>query len=603
MVRTGEVPGFSGVVVRFCMLGPLEVIEGGERVTPSRLKERTLLALLLANAGRPVPTAEINHALWGDHPPASARSNLYSYVAELRRALNRDRERLVRTTGGYLLHVEDGEVDATTFERLVRDGRRALRDGRPVAAARELDAALRLWRGVPLVDIESASENLRREVARLVELRLVAVEDLAEANMAAGHDEEVATALPEFVDEYPLRERLWSLLMRAWYRTGRQGEALSAYQRVYRLLGDELGVEPGQELKRVHQEILTSAPCAQPAAPVLAPVPRQLPAAPAGILGREWELAELDQFAADRPVLVLTGFAGTGKTALGLRWAHTVAEEFPDGQLYVDLRGFAEDEPLPVAEAHARLLAPFGVPADRIPADRDESAALYRSVLADRRVLVVLDNARSAEQVRPLLPGSASCRTLVTSRDTMTGLVAGEGAHRITVPPLPASTAVAVLAGIVGRDRADDPAAAELARLCGYVPLALRVAAANLADDPALGIADYLEELVHNGLSTRLSIQGDPAFDVGASIGRSCDRLSPGARTVLHVLANHGPLTTSGIAVRIATPPRAVRPLVAELAAGHLVARDGRRFTVPGLLRECLDSRDTVRTLVAAPAV
>ncbi|MFL6121650.1 BTAD domain-containing putative transcriptional regulator, partial [Actinophytocola sp.] len=205
------------------MLGPLEVTDGGARLTPSRLKARTLLALLLANAGRTVSTAEANQALWGASPPASARSNLYSYVAELRRTLNRsphaEGNRLIRTAGGYLLHVEDGEVDARIFEGLVRSGRRALKDDQPVAAVRDLDTALRLWRGSPLMDIRSASEDLHREVTRLEELRLSAVEDMAEANMAVGHDEEVAASLPRLVDEYPLRERLWSLLMRAWYRT------------------------------------------------------------------------------------------------------------------------------------------------------------------------------------------------------------------------------------------------------------------------------------------------------------------------------------------------------------------------------------------------
>jgi DNA-binding SARP family transcriptional activator len=600
--------------VRFCMLGPLEVTDGAMRLTPSRLKERTLLALLLANAGRTVSRAEVNHALWGGSPPASARSNLSSYATGLRRRLNgtpgAGGDRLRRTGGGYLLRVEDGEVDARVFEQLVRGGRSALKDGQPAAAVRDLDTALRLWRGSPLMDIRSASEDLRREVARFEELRLVAVEDMAEANLAVGHSEEVVASLPRLVDEYPLRERLWSLLMRAWYRTGRQSEALAAYQRVYRLLDDELGVEPGQELKRVHQLILSSAPEPEAEVPgtatVHAPVPRLLPVDASAFVGRERELAELDRLGADPSVLVLSGFAGVGKTALALRWARRLAGDFPDGQLYVDLRGYSADRPLSVAQAQARLLAPFGVSSAQVPADPHESTALFRSVLAERRVLVVLDNALSAEQVRPLLPGTSSCRTLVTSRDLMTGLVAREGAHRTVVAPLPLRTAVAVLARIIGQDRAmsEEPATVDLVRLCGCVPLALRVAAANLADDPARGIADYVEELVHDGLFTGLSVDGDGALDVRVSIGHSYDRLTPGARTVFHVLANDEALTVAEVAARIATPPRATRLLLGELAAGHLAVReDEGRFTVTGLLRRYAHSRIPARRLMTVPAV
>jgi DNA-binding SARP family transcriptional activator len=519
-------------------------------------------------------------------------------------------DRLCRTGGGYLLRVEDGEVDARMFERLVRGGRRALEDGQPAAAVRSLDAALRLWRGSPLMDLRSASDALRREVARFEELRLVAVEDMAEANMAVGHHEEVAASLPGFVDEYPLRERLWSLLMRAWYRTGRQGEALAAYQRVYRLLDDELGVEPGQELKRVHQLILDSAPELPGEVPgtvtVHAPVPRQLPVAVSAFVGRERELAELDRLGADPSVLVLSGSGGVGKTALALRWAHALAGDFPDGQLYVDLRGYSADRPLSVAGAQARLMAPFGVPSAQVPADPHESTALFRSVLADRRVLVVLDNALSAEQVRPLLPGTSSCRTLVTSRDLMTGLVGGEGAHRTVVPPLPPHSAVAVLTGIIGRDRveAEEPAALELARLCGCVPLALRVVAANLADDPARGLADYVEELRHDGLFARLSVDGDSALDVRASIGYSYDRLTARARTVFHVLASDEPLTVAEAAARLATTSATARQWLGELVTGHLAVRDDSgRFTVTDFLRRYAHSRISARRLVTVPAV
>jgi DNA-binding SARP family transcriptional activator len=598
------------------MLGPLEVSDGGVRLTPSRLKERTLLALLLANAGRTVSTAEVNRALWGASPPPSARSNLYSYVAELRRTLNRSRatdgERLTRSPGGYLLRVEDGELDAKEFELLVRGARQALRDGRPDAAVQGFVEAQRLWRGSPLMDITSASDELRREAARLEELRLVVVEDLAEANMAVGNDEEVAATLPRLVEEHPLREKLWSLLMLAWYRTGRQGEALAAYHRVYRLLNDELGVEPGQKLKQVHQHILgaVGGPDPRPAADAFPPpTPRQLPMDASAFVGRENELADLCRPGADRQadpaITVLTGFAGVGKTALALRWARGLCRDFPDGQLYVDLGEHAEDGPVSVVEAQRRLLAPFGVPAAQVPSDPHSSAALYRSVLAGRRLLIVLDNAISIDQVRPLLPGTPSCTTIVTSRDAMTGLVAGEGARRMTVRPLPPRTAVDVLGGIIGAERVilEEAAATQLALLCGRVPLALRIAAAQLADDPLRGIADYVAELLRVGVFDRLFVEGDRTLDMGTSIGRTYDRLSPRARLVFHLLADTEPLTVADVAHRLATPADATRSAMSELVAVHLAHRDDdSRFTVSDLLRRYAEAREAAPHVLAHAA-
>ena len=337
-----------------------------------------------------------------------------------------------------------------------------------------------LWRGEPLADVRS--EVLRRDqVPELEELRLQAVEWRVDAGLQLGRHGELVPELRSLVARYPLRERFGGQLMLALVRCGRPAEALEAYQFAREVLAEELGTEPGAGLQELHLQILAGDshwPCLSPRrwrGDRPAVVPRELPAPVAGFIGRGEELTALtellDRSAEQAPAAVVIsaigGTAGVGKTALAVQWAHRAAERFPDGQLYVNLRGYDPDRPMPAADALAAFLRALGVPGQEIPPEEDERAARYRSLLAGRRTLIVLDNAGSVEQVRPLLPGNPACAVVVTSRDSMAGLVARDGATRLELDLLPPAEAVGLLRALIGRRVDADPAAA--AALAGTV--------------------------------------------------------------------------------------------------------------------------------------
>ncbi|WP_158264078.1 AfsR/SARP family transcriptional regulator [Amycolatopsis sp. CA-126428] len=401
------------------MLGPLEVLDGnGSALTITRRKARSLLAVLLFKANSAVSADSLVDQLWGEFPPKSAVANLQSYVAELRRVLGAadptraDRLRTYR--GGYQLTVDDGELDAERFARLARLGTDQLGRGMPATAVEHLSVALELWRGPVLGGLE-LPELLRPEAERLDELRLQVAEERARAWLDLGCNDVAAADLRVLTGEAPLRERPWELLMLAHHRGGRTDEALATYQRARAMLVEQLGVEPGPALRRTHRTILTDAPAIEPA-----PVPqhngwirpRQLPPDSAVVIGRASQLSALDELLIRRetsgtpPIAVVVGPAGVGKTTLALHWAHRVAPAFPDGQLFVDLHGYSSTPALDQLEVLSRFLHSLGVPAARVPKDLADAAALYRSVLSDRRLLVVLDNAALADQVRWLLPGT-----------------------------------------------------------------------------------------------------------------------------------------------------------------------------------------------------
>jgi DNA-binding SARP family transcriptional activator len=618
--------------MEFGLLGPLTVRRDGIGIAVPPGKQRAVLAALLLKAGQIVPVDELAEALWGERPPVSARVSVQNYVKRLRASLGEEgRSRITTGPGGYLIQVTAGELDVSRFEALLRSARAAARDRSWDQAATGAGAALALWRGEPLAGVDS-EVLAAREVPRLAELRLQALETRIDADLQLGRPSEAIAELRQLVSAHPLREPLHALLMLALYRDGRQGEALAAYARARAVLVGELGTEPGTELWELHQQILTadpaldlpapppaaagsapaaahprpaaedSPPAAEDSRPVAADgpqpvVPRELPAGVRHFTGRGGELKELtallDQADEETPTVVISaigGTAGVGKTALAVQWAHQVAARFPDGQLYVNLRGYDPGPPVPAAEALAGFLRALGVPGQDIPAEEDERAARYRSLLAGRRLLVVLDNAGEVEQVRPLLPGSAGCVVVVTSRDMLAGLIARDGAARLDLDLLPLTEAVGLLRALIGeRVDADPAAAAVLAARCARLPLALRVAAELAAARPDVSLTGLAGELADQ--QRRLDLLdagGDPRTAVRAVFSWSSRHLDADAARVFRLAGLHpGPDFDPAAAAALTgdTVERA-RLLLGVLARAHLVEPTGAgRYGMHDLLR------------------
>ncbi|TQM79718.1 DNA-binding SARP family transcriptional activator [Saccharothrix saharensis] len=571
-----------GGMVRVAVLGPVEVAHGERLVAVPGPQLRCVLAVLASEAGRVVPVARLAEALW-DVPPATARGTVQVYVSRLRKLLAGPGVALVGTGGGYRLDIDPDDVDLHRF----REAAARARASADVAVRRRLlAAALAEWRGAPLAD--TADGPLRnRLVVALAEERLAALEDRVEADLELGRHHDVVGELTALAAEHPGRERVAAALMLALHRCGRRVEALEVYRRLRGLLVEQAGVEPGADLRHLHQRLLDDADT--PAA-VATPTPRQLP--PAGdLVAREDHLAVLDDLLAvpaAGPVLVaLVGIPGVGKTALALRWAHRAADRFPDGQLYVDLGGHGEGEPVPPRAVLGEFLRALGVHRDHVPESEAERSALCRSLLADRRVLLVLDNARSAEQVRPLLPGAPGCAVLVTSRAELAGLAARDGAHPVAVAPMSTEEGVSLLRGVLGRRVDGEPAAAaRLVDLCGGLPLALRVVAHRAVRRPSVRLAALADQLADE---TRridlLSPPDDPSAAVRAVFSWSYRALPPDVASLFRRLgALPGPDFDAEAAAAAAGAE--VHHRLAVLAAGHLVEEVGLdRYRLHDLLR------------------
>lgn len=589
--------------MRVCVLGPLEISDGGETQRVGAAKQRGLLAALVVRAGTPVPVERLVEELWDGPAPASAVNLIQGYVGALRRAMGDRDGALLRTQApGYRLVLSDDELDVRRFETLTARGRRALGDGDCRLASELLVEAQRLWRGEPFTDVP-ATPAVRTETDRLEQLRLAALEARIDADLRLGRGAELVPELQMLTAAHPWLERFWAQLMVTLCRCGRQAEALAAYRQLYRLLDDKLGVEPSPQVRELHQQILAGDPSpgtgpVQPAHVERLVVPRQLPAGISDFTGRLDLLARLDALLpddTDLPAAVvisaITGTAGVGKTALAVHWAHQIAGRFPNGQLYVNLRGFDPiGRAVDASEAVRGFLDALGVPAARIPNELEDQAALYRSLLADRRLLVVLDNARDAEQVRPLLPGSPGCLVLITSRNRLESLITAEAARPVQVDLLSTEEAHHLLAARLGTDRvaAEPEAVNAIVTSCARLPLALTIVAARAATHPHFSLAALAAELDAAQTSLEPFAATDTVTDLRAVFSWSYRQLNPDAQRLFRLLGLHpGPDITAPASASLAGQPlTTVRRVLSDLCRAHLLAEHlPGRYTFHDLLR------------------
>ncbi|MFC8667311.1 BTAD domain-containing putative transcriptional regulator [Streptomyces sp. NPDC057199] len=648
-------------MVELRMLGPIELAVGGRAVEVGPPQRRTVLAALAVDVGRPVTTDVMLERVWGMDPPQGARRAVYAHIARIRRVCEQTGGAdepllcLVRRSGGYLLDAAPEQVDVHRFRRLIDRARGPGQpDGERVLLLRE---ALGLWRGEPLAGLDGPWAVRVREAWR--RRRVDAAIGWAHAELRIGDPLAVIGLLPDLLGEYPLVEPLAEVLMRALHAVGRGAEALDHYAAIRQRLAEELGADPGPGLREAHRAILQGHPSrpssrgtrgqpqslltqaqaqaqaqaqvlsAQtpvappttrwPASPATWPteIPAQLPIGVRGFTGRGEELVRLEAVLAaaaeqSAPVVIsaVSGTAGVGKTALAVHWAHRVRETFPDGQLHVNLRGFDPGgSTMDPAEAVRGFLDAFGVPPARVPAGLEAQVGLYRSLLAGRRVLVVLDNARDAEQVRPLLPGAPGCLALVTSRNRLTSLVAVEGAQLLTVDLLARAEARDLLTGRLGADRvAAEPAAVEeIVARCAGLPLALAVVAARAAAQPHLPLGALAGELREAGSPLDALDGGDPATQVRAVFSWSYRTLSADAARLFRLLGLHpGPdIALPGVAGLAGVPAGRARALMAELTRAHLLTEHAPgRYACHDLLRayatELVDTVDTETDRYAA---
>ena len=582
-------------LVRFGVLGPLTVWREGSAIPLGPAMRRHLLGLLALHSGVTVSRDEIVDVLWGDRPPRTCLSLLQVYIGQLRRLLDIDHPdcrpaTIALSHHGYRLVVDRGQVDLTGFEDLVTRAGQARSAGDVDAAASEYESALRCWRGPVLADLGPRLRHHPTAVAA-AEHRVTATLAYADLCLDTGRAEAAVSWLRALVHDEPLHEGLHARLVLALAESGELAGALKLYADIRARLAEELGVEPGAELRATHMRALrrevgaAAAIAGEPARP-----PAQLPADVLPFSGRSAQLRQLDRLAATGAALaVIAGAPGVGKTALAVHWAHRAHDLFSDGQLYADLRGHSAAAPAIAVQVLTRFLRALGVPEGHVPADLDEAGNLYRTMLAGRRVLVLLDNAQSADQVRPLLPGSRGCLTLVTSRCRLAGLVAREGARRVPVDVLSPAEAGDLLARIVGDEqvRAETAAAAEIVELCGRLPLALRIAAANLAVGRHRTIAGYAATLRSGDRLTALRVPEDERMTVSAAFDLSYRTLPPAARRLFRLLSlvpGADLRTGATFALHGGTPDETAR-LMDLLVDAHLVERpEPDRYALHGLL-------------------
>ncbi|MFG6196589.1 BTAD domain-containing putative transcriptional regulator [Nonomuraea sp. JJY05] len=566
-------------------------------------RQRATLSILAAAARRPVPMRQLVAGVWGENAPRNAEQSVYTYVAGLRRAFEPDRGRrepsqvLAGMPAGYVLRVEPAQVDALLFAESIEEARRVQRAGDDGQAVRRLDEALAMWRGSALSGLSGPFAETERD--RLEQLRLAALELRAESLLRLGRHRDIVEELRDLTRRNPLRERVRELLMTALFRSGSPAEALQVYEEGRVLLAEELGLSPGEGLRRCHEMVLRADAAPAPSAPAPRETPHQLPRSLAEFVGRSEEIARLTERLAPGdetspgPLLIITGPPGVGKSALAAHVAHLAMNRFPDGQLYVNCRGATPELPaLTPLDLLGRFLRALGVPPNAVPADLDEAAAAWRSRLHDRRVLVLLDDAADLAQIRPLLSASLGNTLLVTSRETMSW---GEDAVQLELARMSQAESATMLANLAGESRisADAGETARLVRLCDGLPLALRIAGARLAGRPDWSVSELasrlsdertrLHELVAGDLAVRSSLTAShTALERGS---RPVDRLAARTLSLLGLL--HVPeITAEAAGALVGVAAGEAEPALERLVDAHLLDRAGPdRYQLHDLIR------------------
>ncbi|NES31780.1 hypothetical protein GCE86_24270 [Micromonospora terminaliae] len=583
------------------MLGSLEAWDRAGGLAIGGTRTRCILAALLLESDRVVSVSRLVEATWDD-PPGSARVQAQNRVGSLRRLFRTvTAGPQIQTAGtGYLLSLGEWELDLHRYHQEIAHADALEREGRMAEASDALRTALNLWRGAALDGLPTSA--LQATAMQLEEHRLGTLERHLHLDLGLGRHRELIPDLTTLVGAHPYREGLHALLMLTLYRSGRQTEALQAYHRVRKLLNEQIGIEPGERLRTLHESLVRGedASVPPPGARDLeqvtvqaAVVPCELPPDITGFTGRAHALSQLDRLleaTGSQPAAIITGTAGVGKTALAVHWARRAASHFPDGQIHVDLRGHAAGPSLSASEALGMLLRSLGVPPDRMPADLHAAAPLYRSTLAGKRILVVIDNVRSSEQVRPLLPGSPGCLLLVTSRNRLTGLAARDGASNICLDVLAPTEAVTLIETLLGEDRvrAEFDATVELAALCAHLPLALRIVTAQLNQRPGRRIADLVTELRAENRLAFLAADDDDETAVPIALDRSYNAVAPAAQRLFRLLGAlaSDDFSANSIASLTNDDPANVLLLLDRLASAHLIEeRSPGRFSFHGLLR------------------
>ncbi|MFI6787756.1 AfsR/SARP family transcriptional regulator [Nonomuraea sp. NPDC050383] len=601
--------------LRFAVLGPVRAWRDGEELDLGTPLQRSILGMLLLREGRAVTPAEMIDAVWGDDSPPRALGALRTYVSRLRTVLEPDRparsrpEILTSVGRGYALRLSDGALDLVRFERGLHEAETARKAGRPSAAAGALRAALALFEGEPLAGAVGPYAEHQRD--RLVECRLSAIETLMDVDLELGRHADVVSELIALTADHPLRERLRAQLMLALYRCGRQGDALAVFTETRHALIDELGIEPGPDLSALHQRILAADPslaaAAQPAVAVAPeppeepepreeepvhelPRPAQLPATVSDFTGRKEISRRLrtmlgshtgalsSHTAEGVPVAVICGIGGVGKTTLAVHVAHAADDLFPDGQLYADLRGYTGEATAPESALGAFLRA-LGIPPDVIPEVPAERSALFRSLLADRRILVLLDNARDAEQVIPLLPGSPGCAAIVTSRVKLADL---PGARLFDLDVMEPDEALSLFASVAGPERvaAEHAAAMDVVAACGFLPLAVRIVAARLAARPSWTVASLVPRLADEQRRLDELRVGNLAVEATFALGYG--QLDPAQQRAFRLLSlPNGPDISAGAAAAVLS----LSPFEAEDLLESLVDASLLEAPAPGRYR------------------